>query len=100
MDAHDHAKGGVAALQLLAQDAQADVIHARSAVRLGDGRAQEPEFAHPVEDFTMDLALLVPGSDVRRDLGRHEVAHGLLDEDVLRGERGIDGHRQASGDSD
>ena len=92
MDAHDHAEGGVGALQLLAQDAEADVVHASAAPALPDGRAQEPQLAHLLEDVAADLALRVPLADVRLDLGRGEVAHRLLHELVLVRQREVDRH--------
>ena len=86
MHAHHHSEGRVHAFQLLAQDAQAHVVHARAAPSLPDGCAQEPELTHPVEDLSMHLSLLIPLADVWRDLRCDELADRVLDEQVLRGQ--------------
>ena len=90
VDALDDPEGRVGPLQLLAEDGEADVVHARAAPLLGDRRAEEPELGHPGEDLAVDLALLVPLADVRQDLGLDELADGLLDEAVLVGEAEVD----------
>ena len=83
MDALDDAERRVGPLELLAQEREADVVHAGAAVALGDRRAQEAQLGHPGEDLAVDLALLVPLADVGQDLGLGERAGGLLDEPVL-----------------
>jgi hypothetical protein len=90
VDALDDPERGVGTLELLAQEREADVVHAGAAVLLGDRRAKEALLAHPVEDLAMDLALLVPLADVREDLGLCKGPDALLDEAVLVGEREVD----------
>jgi len=92
MDALDDTERRVGPFQLLAQDREADVVHARPAVGLRDRRAQKPELAHPAEDLAVDLALLVPFTDVGQDLGLGERAGAVRDEPVLVGEAEVD-HR-------
>ena len=57
VDALDDPERRVGPLELLAQHREADVVHARAAVALGDRRAQEPELGHAAEDLAVDLAL-------------------------------------------
>jgi len=92
VDALDDPEGRVRPLQLLANDREAQVVHPRAAPLLVDRRAEEPELGHPGEDLAMDLALLVPLTDVRDDLALGELADGLLDEPVLVGQAEIDRH--------
>jgi len=90
VDAHDHPEGRVRPLQLLAQEAQADVVHARTAVALGDRRAEEAQLAHLAEGGQGHLVTLVPLADVGQDLRLGEGADGLLDERVLGGQGEVD----------
>ncbi len=85
--AHHHPKGRIGALELLAQDAQADVVQAGPAVLLGDRCAQEAQLAHPAEHLAVHFVLGVPLADMGLYLGGGEVAHGRLDETVLVGQR-------------
>jgi len=100
MDALDHAERGIGALQLLAQDREADVVHPRAAVRLGDRSAEEALLGHLREDLAMDLALLVPLADVGQDLGLGKCSGGLLDEAVLVAELEVDHERMLAAASD
>ena len=83
VDALDDAERGVGTLQLLAQDREADVVHAAAAICLRDRRAEEALLGHLLEDLAVDFALLVPLADVRQDLGLGERPGRLLDEPVL-----------------
>jgi hypothetical protein len=83
VNAHRHPERGIGALQLLAQDAEADVVEAVAAVLLGDRRAQEAELAHSCEDVAAHLVARIPVADVRLDLLRGERADRRLDEAVL-----------------
>ena len=78
VDAHDHAEGRVGALELLAQDAQADVVHARRR-RSAPGSARPGSRARPSASKTSrwTSSRCVPLADVGRDLGRGELAHRL-----------------------
>ena len=77
MDALDDTERGVGALELLAQDREADVVHPGAAVGLRDRRAEEAQLAHLREQLAVDLALLVPLADERDDLGLGELADAL-----------------------
>ena len=90
MDAHDHPEGGVGPLQLLAQEPEADVVHARAAVALGDRRAEEAQLAHLAEGRQVDLVSLVPLADVGQDLRLGEGARGVPHEAVLRAQLEVD----------
>ena len=90
MDALDDTERGVGTFELLAQDREARVVHPAAAVRLGDRGAEEPELAHLLEQFAVDLALLVPVPDERHDLRLREGPHALLDEPVLVGQGEVD----------
>ena len=90
MDALDDAERGVRSLELLAQDREADVVHARSAVRLRDWGAEKAELAHAAEYLAVDLALLVPLANVRQDLRFGEGANAVRDEPVLVRQRKVD----------
>ena len=92
MDTLDDPERRIRALEFLADDREAEVVHPGSAPRLVDRRAEQPEFAHAREDLTMHLALFVPLADVRQDLVLGKVADGLLDELVLVGQAKVDGH--------
>ena len=76
VDALDDPERGVGPLELLAQQGEADVVHARAAVALRDRRAQEPELAHLREHLGVRLAAARPtrgcgaGSRPRRRRGR------------------------------
>jgi hypothetical protein len=96
MDRLDDTERRVGTLELLAQDREADVVHAGTAVRLGDRGAEEAELAHLGEHLAVDLALLVPLADMREDLGLREGADALLDEPVLVGEGEVDHHADRS----
>ena len=97
MDALDDAERRVGALELLAQDREAGVVHAGAAVRLRDRGAEEAHLAHLREQLAVDLALLVPVADVRDDLGLGEGAHALADELVLIGQGEFDHGSSTSG---
>ena len=90
MDALDHPEGRVGPLQLLAQQREADVVHAQAAVPLRDRRPQEAELAHLREDLAVDLAAGVPLPDVGQDLRLDEGAGGVADEPVLVGQGEVD----------
>ena len=96
VDALDDAEGRVGPLQLLAQQREADVVHAGAAVRLRDRRPEEALLAHLGEELAVDLALLVPLADVRQDLRLGEGARALLDQAVLVGQAEVDHRRDAS----
>ena len=90
VDALDDTERGVGTFELLAQDAEARVVHPAAAVGLGDRRAQEAELAHLLEQLAMDLFLRVPVADERDDLGLGEGPHALLDQPVLVGQGEVD----------
>src|SRR6266540_2833025 len=90
VDALQDAESRVRPLELLAQDGEADVIHAGTAVALGNRGAEEAQLAHPGEDLAVDLAARVPVANVGQDLRLGEGAGALLDEPVLVREREVD----------
>ena len=98
VDALDDPEGGVGAFELLAQDREADVVHAGAAVGLGDRRAEEPLLAHPREQLAREATVLVPVADVRQDLGLGEGSGALLDEAVLVGQAEVDHRSMLAGD--
>jgi hypothetical protein len=55
---HHRAVAGIDALHFTRDQPVAHVVEARAAVFLGNGRSQQPEFAHFTEDF--DVGLLMP----------------------------------------
>ena len=91
MDAHDDPEGRVGPLQLLAQEPEADVVHAAAAVPLGD-RARRGNPAAPilrkVGRWTSWRSSQL--ADVGQDLRLREGARGVPDEDVLRGQLEVD----------
>src|SRR6266545_78829 len=60
VDALHDAESRVRPLELLAQDGEADVVHAGAAVAVGNRGAQEAQLAHPGEDLAVHLAARVP----------------------------------------
>ena len=96
VDALDDAERGIGPLELLAQDREADVVHAGAAIALRDRRAEEALLGHLPEQLAGKAAVLVPLADVRQDFGIGERPDGLLDEAVLVGEAEVDHRPNAS----
>ena len=67
-DGDDAAHGGVAAAQLLGDQAVRQVVAAGAAVLLADGQAEEAERAELLDDAAVDALGAVPGDRVRGDL--------------------------------
>ena len=84
MDGHDHAQVGVHVLELLGDDAEAHVVHARAAVLLGDADPEQVQVGHALQEAALEAVLAVEVVDLRRDLPRRPVAHRLLDVLVTR----------------
>ena len=64
----------------------------RAAVLLGKADAEQARGGGLAVELARKLLGLVPGGDVRRDLARHEAAHGVAQRLVLVGERGMRFH--------
>ena len=73
------------ALQLLAHEAEADVVEALTAVADGDADSQQAKFAHTGEVVGVKFLLAVPLSHAGDDLFGGEIAHHFLDLTVFFG---------------
>src|SRR4029078_5350860 len=65
---------------------EADVVHARPAVLLGDADAEQLQVGHPLEELALESVLAVEVVDLLRHLGARPLTHGALDFPVLVGE--------------
>src|ERR1044072_4677523 len=90
VDAHHDAQGRIHRFQLLADEAERDVVEARPAVLFGDADAEQAKLGHLVEHGAVELLLLVPLLDVRRHLALRELAHGLDERPVFFGQLKVD----------
>ena len=98
VDALDDAERGVGPLELLAQDREADVVHAGAAVALRDRRAEEALLGHLRRTARGESRPPRPTARMfGQDLGLGERAGRLLDEAVLVGEAEVDHRPNASG---
>src|SRR4029079_11203330 len=97
VDALDDAERGIGPFELLAQDREADVVHAGAAVALRDRRAEEALLRHLPEQLAGKAAVLVPLPDAGQDLSLGERPDRLLDQAVLVGEAEVDHRPNASG---
>ena len=82
-DGDDAADRGVAAAQLLGDQAVGEMVAARAAVLLVDGEPEEAERAQLPHDRLVDVLRAVPGHDVRGDLARDELLGELPDGRLL-----------------
>ena len=81
MHRHDHAQRRVDVLELLAGEAEADVVHAGAAVFLRHRDAEQAELRHAAEDaLAIEAVLPIVFPDVRRDLARAPFADRLLEQ--------------------
>ena len=88
---HDHAQRRVDVLELLAGQAEADVVHAGAAVLLRHRDAEQTERRHAAEHAIAIEAMLPVGfPDVRRDLARAPLADRLLEQTLFVGEIEVD----------
>ena len=83
---HDHAQRRVDVLELLADDAEADVVHAGAAVLGRHRRAEQPEVGHLREDAAVEAVLAIEVVDLRLHLARAPLAHRLLEQPLFFGE--------------
>ena len=83
---HDHAQRRVDVLELLARQAEAQVVHARAAVLLRHGDAEQPELGHLREHVPVEAVLAIEVVDVRRDFAGAPLADGLLEQALLVGQ--------------
>src|SRR3954451_13451531 len=89
MDAHDHSQESVDVLQLLAGEGERDVVEPGTAILLRDGKTEDAELAHLAQHFGMKLDFGVPLLDVRRHLARRELAHRVLNLNLLGSQREV-----------
>ena len=83
VDGHDHPQMGVDVFQLLAHEAEAQVVHAGPAPFLRDADAQQVQVGHPLQEAALEAVLPVEVVDPRRHLAACPVADGLPDRLVL-----------------
>ena len=72
---------------LLGEDHVGEQVGRRAAVFLGKSDAEQARSRGLAVELARKFLRLVPGGGVRRDLARHEAAHGLAQRLVLGGER-------------
>ena len=79
---HHRAVAGIDALDLARNQPVADVAEAGAAVFLRDGRAEEPEMAHLVDDLAIEALFAIGGEHAREQfllrIGARGVAHHAL----------------------
>jgi hypothetical protein len=81
---HDHAQRRVEVLELLARDAERDVVHSRAAVLLRDRDPQQSELRHTAQNpFAIEVMLAVVLADVRRHFAGAPLANGTLEQFVF-----------------
>ena len=83
---HDHAQRRVDVLELLADDAEADVVHAGAAVFLRDRTAEQAKLGHLRQDVRVESMLAIELANLRRHRARAPLAHRLLEQPLLLGE--------------
>ena len=89
LHADEGAHAGVAALQFLRHQAVFDVAHAGAAVAL-QGRAEESEIGHGLDQFAREAAGAVALFDDGDEVVFDELARGVADEALVVGEQGIE----------
>jgi hypothetical protein len=87
---HDHAQRRVDVLELLARQAQRDVVHAGAAVLLRHRAAEQSELRHLRQDVAVEPVLAIELPDLRRHFARPPLAHRLLEELMLFGQIKVD----------
>ena len=83
---HDHAQRRVDVLELLADDAEADVVHAGAAVLLRHRAPEQTELRHLRNDRRIEPVLAIELANPRRDFARAPLAHRLLEQPLLFGQ--------------
>ena len=83
---HDHAQRRVDVLELLADEPEADVVHAGAAVLLRHRASEQPELRHLRKDAAVEPVLAIELADARRDFAGAPFAHRLLEQLLFFGE--------------
>src|SRR5207249_3307205 len=94
LDRNGRTDGRGPAADLLDQQHERDVVHARPAVFLRNRGTEEAEVCHLSVEGLRDLAFLLPIPDVRDELSVDEIPRGVTDEPLLFRESKV--HRGAS----
>ena len=84
------AQTGIAALQLLADQAIAHAAHAGAAVFRGNGRAKQAQTGNFRDQFPWETRLVEAVADDRQHLLVDETAHGILHHAFFVAEQGAD----------
>ena len=87
---HDGARRGVAAADLLHDQAVGAVVEPAVAVLLGDDRAEEAHVRHLLDELGVEPLVAVVVARHRHDLFVCEVARGLADQALLVGQLEVD----------
>ncbi len=99
MHRHDHAQVRVDVLELLAGEAEADVVHARPAPLLGDADPEQRELRHLAQEVALEAVLAVELVDAGRDARAGPVAHRRDQRAVLLAELEVDHEGSSSASS-
>jgi hypothetical protein len=83
VDGHDHAERGVDVLELLADDAETDVVHSGAAVFGRHRRAEQSEIRHLWKDAAIEPVFAVQIVDPGQDLARAPLAYRLLEQPLF-----------------
>ena len=92
LHADEAANAGVAALELLRDEAVFDVGHAGAAVAL-DGRAEEAELAHGLDEFAREAAVAVALLDDGDEVVFDEIAGGVAGEELVFREQVVESEK-------
>ena len=95
LHAHHRAIAGVDALDFTGDQAIADIVQAAATVLLGDGCAQQADFAHFAEDRRIGLLMTESFEDARRkallsELRSRVANHAFFFSELLIQQQGID----------
>src|SRR5215470_17609001 len=84
---HDDAQRRVDVFELLAREAERDVVHAGAAVLLRHADAEQPELLQPADDaLAVEVVAPVVIFDVRLNFARAPLTHRLLEQAMFVGE--------------
>ncbi len=83
MHRHDDAQRRVDVLQLLADEAETDVVHPGAAVLLWHRAAEQAEIGHLRQDIAVEPVLAIEVMDPGRDLARPPFTDGLFEQTVF-----------------
>jgi DNA-directed RNA polymerase sigma subunit (sigma70/sigma32) len=89
---NQRAEGGLAALDLLADERLGDVVEPRSAVLDRDHRAQQAQLGHALDDAHVEVVVDVVLLRDRHDATINELADRLLDRELLVGQIEVQDH--------